>query len=135
MASYNLQTSRSGFKGGKNILASEHVQFVEAGATLDASAIGATTLEVGTAVARNTTTGKFEVYEDGGDATNGYTLPAGYDEFTILNIDVEVDGTNDVVVGEVIFRGSVYDAKLPANVTDVFKNETRSRIRYVKNIG
>lgn len=33
---YTLQTGRTDFTGGKNILASEHLQFVEAGATLDA---------------------------------------------------------------------------------------------------
>ncbi|WP_181349398.1 hypothetical protein [Thalassobacillus sp. CUG 92003] len=126
---YTLQTSQTSFKGGKNILASEHLQFIEAGATLDAATIGAKTLEVGTAIMRNTTSGKFEEYADDTGA-----VPSGYDEFTILNIDVEVDGTNDVVVGEVIFRGSVYDAKLPSNVTDAFKTETKDRIRYVKHI-
>lgn len=130
MPAYHLQTSRTGFKGGKNILASEHLQFIEAGATLDAAAIGAKYLEVGTAIARNTSTGKFEEYADGAEGA----LPAGFDEFTILNIDVEVDGANDVIVGEVIWRGSVYDAKLPANVTDTFKEETKDRIRYVKHI-
>lgn len=124
MASYNLQTSKTGFKGGKNILASEHLQFVEAGATLDAAAIGAQYLEVGTAVARNTTTGKYEVFSE----------TEGYDNFGILNVDVDVDGTNDEVVGEVIVRGSVYEAKLPASVTTAFKDATKPLIRYVNHI-
>lgn len=136
MAGYSLNTTRDAFQGGKNILASEHFQFVHGGATLDASVIGAKTLPVGTAIMRNTTTGFYEEYADG---SNGATppaaiLPAGYDSFSILNVDVDVDGTNDVVVGEVLIRGSVYDAKLAANVTAVFKTETKDKFFYVKHI-
>lgn len=121
---YTLQTGRSEFKGGKTILASEHMQLLEAGATLDAKAFGAGYVELGTAIARNTTTGKFEPF----------TKAEGYDEFAILNIDLECDGVNDVVVGEVLIRASVYDAKLPANVTEEFKELTRPLIRYVKHV-
>jgi hypothetical protein len=128
MAGYSLQTSQTSFKGGKNILASEHFQFIEGGATLDATAIGAKTLEAGTAIVRNTTTGKFEEYSE---STPG-TFEPGYDEPAILNVNVEVDGTNDVVVGEVIVRGSVYDAKV-IGATDAFKAENKN-IRYVKHI-
>lgn len=128
---YTLKMHREPFREGKNILASEHVQFIEGGATLDAVAIGEAHLEAGTAIMRNTATGKFEVYA--ADETEG-GLPAGYDEFHILNVDVHVDGENDVIVGEVIVRGSVYDAKLSENVDEAFKDETRHRIRYVKHI-
>lgn len=121
---YTLQPKRSDFRGGKNILASEHLQFLEAGATLDAVAFGAGYIEVGTAIARNTTTGKFEPF----------TTAEGYDEFAILNIDAECNGEDDIIVGEVIVRGSVYDAKLPDNVTEEFKELTRPMIRYVKEI-
>lgn len=130
MPAYSLKTVRKPFAGGKNILASEHFQFIEGAATLDAKKIGKKYLDVGTAIMRNLTTGKFELYADG---TEG-ALPTGYDEFSLLNIDVNVDGQNDVVVGEVIVRGSVYDAKLPANVTATFKKETKETIRYVKEI-
>ncbi len=128
---YTLKTSATEFKGGINILASEHFQFIEAGATLDAAKIGNKYLPVGTPIARNTTTGKFEDYKE----TTPGTLEPGFDEFGLLNIDVEVDGVHDVIVGEVLIRGSVYDAKLPETVTDAFKNATRPLIRYVKNIG
>lgn len=128
---YTGQIKETEFRGGKNILASEHFQFIEGGATLDAAAIGSTYLPVGTPIARNTTTGKFEVYAEETDGT----LPTGYDEFSLLNIDVNVDGENDVIVGEVIVRGSVYDAKLPATVTDAFRDATRPQIRYVRHIG
>lgn len=119
MAGYSLQTSATAFKGGKNILASEHFQFIEGGATLTGSA---GTLEVGTAIARNVATGKFEAY----------TTTTGYDEFSILNVDVTLNGTDDVVVGEVIVRGSVYDAKL-IGVNTAFKDANKA-IRYVKHI-
>jgi hypothetical protein len=122
---YNLQTSQTAFKGGKNILASEHVQFIEGGATVKA---GEGVLAVGTAIARETATGKFVAYSE----TTPGTLEPGHDEFSILN--VEVDATNyDAVVGEVIVRGSVYDAKLEANVSDAFKAANKN-IRYVKHI-
>lgn len=129
MAGYSLNTTRDAFQGGKNILASEHFQFVHGGATLDASVIGAQTLDVGTAIMRNTTSGLYEKYAD-----NTGAIPAGYDNFSILNVDVKVDGTNDVVVGEVLIRGSVYDAKLNANVTAAFKTETKDKFFFVKHI-
>ncbi len=126
---YTLQTSQQPFKGGKNILASEHLQFLEAGGTLDAAAIGDTKLEVGTLLVRNTTSGKFEVYSE---STQG-TFEPGYDEPVVLNIDVDVNGTDDVIVGEIIVRGSVYEAKLPEAPTDAFKSKN-DNIRYVKHI-
>lgn len=122
MGSYTLQTSRTGFRGGKNILASEHLQFVEAGATLDAAAIGNTYVEVGSAIGKKAN-GKWEIYDGEGE----------YSELGILNIDVEVNGQDDVIVGEVIVRGSVYEAKLPANVTEDFKAATKPLIRYVSH--
>lgn len=128
MAGYTLKITEQPFKSGKNILASEHFQFIEGGATLDAVAIGSKTLEAGTAIARNTTTGKFEEYSE----TTPGTFEPGYDEPSILNVNVEVDGTNDVVVGEVLVRGSVYDAKI-IGATDAFK-EANKNIRYVKHI-
>lgn len=121
---YTLQPGRNDFRGGKNILASEHLQFLEAGATLDATVFGEGYIELGTAIARNLTTGKFEPF----------TTAEGYDEFSILNIDAECNGEDDIIVGEVIVRGSVYDAKLPDNVTEEFKTLTQPMIRYVREI-
>ena len=125
MAGYDLQVTRTAFKGGKNVLASEHVQFIEGGATFDASVNGNTTLEAGTAVARNTETGKFEAYKESTDGT----FEPGYDEPAILNVNVDI-GDADTVVGELIVRGSVYDAKT-VGVTDAFK-KANDNIRYVK---
>lgn len=123
---YTLQTGSQPFKGGKNILASEHLQFKEAGATLDAAAFGAGLIEVGTLIARNTTSGKFEPYSE----TTPGTFEPGYDEPAVLNIDVDCNGVDDVIVGEVIIRGSVYADKLPVAPTDAFKAAT-PMIRYI----
>lgn len=112
--------TETAFKSGKNILASEHLQYTESGGTLDGAVIGNTYLPVGTALARNTTTGKYEVF----------STTTGYDDLCILNIDVQMAG-KDVVVGELIIRGSVYERKLPASVTAAFKTATRPLIRYV----
>jgi len=117
---YTLQTSQTAFSGGKNILASEHLQFVEAGATLT----GGVAYALGEAIARDKTTGKWVKFVDAN--------VANYDDFGILNIDV-LQGTADTIVGEVIVRGSVYDAKLPASVTALFKTKVPN-IRFVKNI-
>lgn len=112
------------FKSGINILASEHFQFIEGGATLDAAKFGAVYIPVGTPIARNVATGFFEPYAEG----------VGHDEPALLNIDVNSDGVSNIVVGEVIIRGSVYDAKLPDTVTEAFKTATSPQIRYVKHI-
>lgn len=126
---YGPISNETQFRGGVNILASEHVQFIEGGATLDAAAIGKKYLPVGTALVRNTTSGKYEEYSE----TTSGTFEPGYDNPVILNVDCDVDGTNDLIVGELIVRGSVYDAKLADNVTDAFKEAT-PLVRYVKYI-
>jgi hypothetical protein len=115
---YNLQTSSTAFKSGKNILASEHLQFLEAGATVKG---GEGQLECGQAIARVATDGKFVKF----DALN----VANYDEFGILNVDVDAT-THDAIVGEVIVRGSVYDAKLIGAVAE-FKAKV-PMIRFIK---
>lgn len=120
---YTLQTSRSNFKGGKNILASEHLQFVEAGATLDAEAFGAGYIELGTLVAKNSVTGKYE----------RFSVVEGFEDFAVLNIDVDCNGVDDIIVGEVIVRGSVYEAKLPVAPSAEFKAAT-PMIRFVNEI-
>lgn len=125
---YTLKPTRTAFSGGKNILASEHVQFIEGGATLDATKFGAGLIEVGTLIVRNTTTGKFEPYAD-----DAGSFPSGYDEPAVLNVDVECNGVDDVIVGEVIVRGSVYEAKLPVAPSEHFKAKA-PMIRFVKEI-
>lgn len=117
---------KTGFSGGKNILASEHLQYIEGGATLDHTKFPTGYNEVGALIARNTTTGKFEPFTTGEDA------PA-YDNHGILNEDFVNDYEQDLVVGEVIVRGSVYEAKLPQEVPEEFK-DANPMIRYVSHV-
>lgn len=124
MPIYTPKTSRTAFQGGKNILASEHFTFIEAGATLDGVKLGAGYVPVGQAIAQDAETGKWVKFVDA-DADS-------YADFGILNVDYNCDGVNDGVAGEVITRGSVYDAKL-VGATAAFKAKT-PEIRYVKEI-
>ena len=126
MPLYTPKASETEFRGGKNILASEHLQFIEAAATLDAEAFGAGYHDVGKLVARNTSTGLYEPVADA-EALDGF------DNFGILNVDWECDGENNVVAGEVIVRGSVYEEKLADEVSDAFK-AANPLIRYVNHI-
>ena len=126
MAAYTPKFSRSEFRGGKNILASEHLQYVHGGATLDAKAFPVGYVEVGTLIARNTTTGKYEPVAGAADL-------AGFDNFYILNVDFDNDGENDVVVGAVLIEGSVYTAKLPQAPSDAFR-AANPNIHYVSHI-
>src|SRR5690625_5636368 len=112
--------SETELQGGKNILASEHLKFVEAGATLDHKKFPTGFNEVGALVVRNETTGKFEPY----------TVVEGFDDFGILNEDLRNDYEQDLIAAEVIVSGSVYEAKLPQEVPAEFK-EANPLIRYV----
>lgn len=125
MPAYTPKFSSTGFKGGKNILASEHLQFIEGGATLDASAFSTGHHEIGELVARDLSTGKFVPFADG--------AVGDFDNHGILNIDFDNDGEHDLVVGEVIVRGSVYEAKLASEVPASFK-EANPLIRYVTHV-
>lgn len=119
---YNLQLTQDPFKSGKNILASEHVQFVEAGITL----AGGTDYAVGTLIAKVDATGKWEVF----DATVHSTTP--YVDFAVLNVDADTTDGNDAIVGEAIVRGSVYELKLPANTGLATFKDLAPMIRFVK---
>lgn len=123
MPLYTPKFSETVFKGGKNILASEHLQFIEGGATLDATAFTTGYHEVGKLIARNTVSGKYEPF----------SATVGFDNFGILNVDFTNDGTNDVIAGEVIVRGSVYELKLADVPTAAFK-AANPMIRYVTHI-
>ena len=126
MPLYTPKASETGFRGGKNIIASEHLQFIEAGGTLDAAKFGKGLHDVGKLIARNTSTGKFEPVAD------AETLD-GFDNYGILNVDYDCDGENDVIAGEIIVRGSVYEQKLADEVSDEFK-KANPMIRYVNQI-
>lgn len=120
---YGPRFSSTDFVGGKNILASEHLEFVKGGATLDASKFDTGHNEVGLLVARNTSTGKFEPYTEGEGAPE-------YDTHSVLNIDFENDGEQDLIAGEVIVRGSVYLEKLPEEPTEDFR-KANPLIQYI----
>lgn len=124
--SLSNKTEREDFRGGRNILASEHLQYIEGGATLDAAVFGAGYIELGTLIAQNLTSGKYEPVAEEVDL-------AGFTNFGIMNVDAECDGTNDLIEGEVIVRGSVYEQKLPTEVPAVFK-EANPLIRYVNEL-
>lgn len=126
MPLYGPKFSETEYRGGKNIIASEHLQFIEAGATLDATKFDVGYNDVGKLIARNTTSGKFEPVAGVADLT-------GFDNFGILNVDFENDGETDVIAGEVIVRGSVYEAKLADEVSDEFK-AANPLIRYVTHV-
>ena len=83
----------------------------------------AITFSIGSAIGKKAN-GKWEIFDAVGE----------YSELGILNIDVNVDGVNDEIVGEVIVRGSVYEAKLPSNVTAELKEATKTLIRYVNHV-
>lgn len=121
--------SKTELQGGKNILASEHLQFVEAGVTLDHTKFPTGFNEVGALIARNTTTGKFEPFvvpEEGDDDA------VVYDDYAILNEDFRNDYGQDLIAGEAIVRGSVYEDKLPQEVPAEFK-AANPMIRYVSH--
>ena len=114
MPLYTPKTSETGFRGGKNILASEHLQFIEVAGTLDATKFDTGYNEAGLIIAKNTTSGKFE-------DVGGETVLDGFEDFGILNVDFDNDGENDVIAGEIIVRGSVYEQKLAGVATDEIK--------------
>ena len=123
MPVYTPKFNETVFKGGKNILASEHFQFIEAGGTLDATAFTTGYHDSGKLVARNTTTGKFEPF----------SAVEGFDNFSITNVDFDNDGTNDMIIGELLTRASVYEEKLADEVPAEFK-AANPLIRYVTHI-
>ena len=120
---YGPHFSKTKLQGGKNILASEHLQFVEGGATLDHTAFPAGFNEVGALVARNASTGKFEPFSTEAEAPT-------YDDYGVLNEDFNNVYEQDLIAGEVIVRGSVYEDKLPQEVPAEFK-EANPMIRFV----
>src|SRR5690625_606298 len=114
--------SKTQLQGGKNILASEHLQFVEAGATLDHTGFPTGVNEVGALVARNEATGKFEPFKG----------VKGYEECGSINDGFRKDYEQDLIAGEVIVRGSVYEDILTQEVPAEFK-AANTLIRYVSH--
>lgn len=126
---YTPKFTKTEVSSGKNILASSIVEYIHGGATLDATAFPVGLVKVGTLIARNTTSGKYEPYAE---STAG-TLEPGFDNPYILNEDYVNDGVNDVIVGAVIIRGSVYELKLESTPSAAFK-AANPNIFYVKHI-
>lgn len=122
MPFYTPKFEVSDFNGQKGILASEHVQYIEAGGTLDATKFDTGEVGAGKLIARNTDTGKFEPVADvTGDEEEGTTGLEGFDNFAVLEYGFVNDGKNDLVAGSIIVRGSVYEAKLADEVSNEFK--------------
>lgn len=120
-----FKVERTGYTSGKNILASENFQYIEAGATLDAAAFGKGVVELGTLVARNAASGKYVEY--------AAADVADYDDFGILDVDIIVD-TEDEIVGSVIVKGSVYEDKLPENADIETFKESVPMIRFINHV-
>lgn len=131
MPFYTPKFEVSDFSGGKGVLASDNLQYLEAGATLDATAFATGDHGPGKLIARNLSTGKFEpVAEVTGDEEEGTTGLEGFDNFSILEYGFTNDGENDLIAGSVLVRASVYEAKLADEVSDDFK-ALSPMIRYV----
>lgn len=120
---------QTAYKGGKTIIASRHMQYTEEGGTLDAALIGNRYVELGEPFVRDNASGRYVPFVDATHTTTG-TLNAGFSDPVICNVDFNCDGSNNVIVGELLIRASVYSAKLPAKVTAAFKGITPN-IRYV----
>lgn len=120
---------QTAFKGGKSILASVHLKYTEEGGTIDAAAVGARYVELGEPFIRNNTTGRYVPFVDATHIAAG-AIVAGFSDPVICNVDFTCNGTNHVVVGELMYEASVYSFKLPSKVTAAFKAVT-PRIRYV----
>lgn len=118
------------FVGGKTILASVHFQYTEEGGTLDAAAIGDRYVELGEPFVFNEATGRYVPFVDATHITTG-ALTAGFSDPVICNVDFNCNGTDHVVVGELLIAASVYAPKLPAAVTAAFRAVTPN-IRYVR---
>lgn len=112
--------------GRKNILASEYPKYIQGGATLDAKKFPVGYNEAGHLIARNTTTGKFQPYTE----TNEGILEPGFDQFSVLDVDFNNDGVNDIVTGFVVIEGSVYRHTLISKLTEAFIRATKN-IHYV----
>lgn len=126
------QRPQSEFKGGITILASAHFQYTEEGGTLDAALIGERYVPVGEPFVQNTTSRKYEPFVAAThlNATTG-ALNTGYADPVICDVDFNCNGTDDVIVGQLLIRGSVYNGKLPDAVTDEFRTLTQPLLRYV----
>lgn len=123
MSFYTPKFSVTEFTGRKGILASEHLQYLEAGATLDATKFEVGAGGAGKLIARNVATGKFEPF----------TAAEGFDNFSVLEYGFDNDGVNDVIAGSVIVRGSIYEAKIADVPSDEFKTLV-PMIRFVSHI-
>jgi len=112
---YGPRFSKTDFQGGKNILASEHLEYVKGGATLDHTEFDTGYNEVGLLAMRDKSSGKFVPFD-----AETYDIGT-HDTPSIINVDFHNDHGQDLIAGEVIVRGTVYEAKLPQEVPTEFK--------------
>jgi hypothetical protein len=120
---------QTAFKSGVQILASDDFKYTEEGGTLDAAAIGERYVPCGFPFVRDTASGRYVPFVAATHVT-GSALNAGFTDPVICDVDFNCDGVHDIVMGALIWRGSVYPGKLPAEVTAEFKAVTPN-IRYV----
>lgn len=125
----DLTIRRGTFGAGREIKASLHYSYVQAGITLDGTkfAAGALVLE-GQALVMDNATGKYEPYADAA----GPAFPAGKSHPVILDESVQFRlndaGANpDVTAGQVIEHGAVFNGML-IGATDTFRTACGTRI-------
>lgn len=121
--------SQSSFKSGITILASQDFDYTLEGGTIDAAALGARYVPVGFPFVQNESTGRYVPFVAATHVTGG-ALNAGFRDPVLTNVDFNSDGTHNIIVGELIYRGRVYSGKLPAEVTAAFKSLTANKIGY-----
>lgn len=122
---------QTAFKSGVQILASDDFKYTEEGGTLDAAAIGDRYVPCGFPFVRDTASGRYVPWIDATHAgVAPATVAAGFTDPVICDVDFNCDGVHNIIVGALIWRGSVYPGKLPAEVTDAFK-AANTNIRYV----
>lgn len=123
---YALKFTKTEFNGAKNILASEHVEFVKGGATMDSGEFDGGHVGVGTLVMRSKDSGKFVPF-----SKDDYDI-GDYDTVSVTNVDFDNDGENDMILGEVIVRGSVYTKKLADDDVPKEFKEANPMIQFVE---
>lgn len=120
---------QTAFKSGIQILASQDFDYTLEGGTIDAAALGARYVPVGFPFVQDVATRRYVPFVAATHTTDG-VLNAGFRDPVLTNVDFNSDGVHNIIVGELIYRGRVYDKKLPTEVTAAFKAVTQHKIGY-----